>query len=184
MLVTCLWCRVYLVVICHQDMPFDALKRHVFPRHLQLRCLLVIQLQQNPDPSRWFRVCGAITMTQAPYNGVASSIWDLYKVCCITGNQLLGWQDPQPQLSPCLLVILLHQNPDPSGWFQVCGAITMAQAPCYGIASSIWEIYTVCCINGNQLLGSHDPQHQPSPWKLVRQIGINVLSTVCGLIQR
>ena len=33
---TCHLCRVCRVATCHQDMSFDALKRHVFRRHIQL----------------------------------------------------------------------------------------------------------------------------------------------------
>ena len=49
------------------------------------------------------------------------------------------------------------------GWFQVCGAIAIAiaiaiaKAPCYSVGSPIWDLYEVCCITGNQLLGSQDP---------------------------
>ena len=37
----------------------------------------------------------------------------VYKVCCITGYQLLGANDHQHQLLPCGLAIQLKPNPNP-----------------------------------------------------------------------
>ena len=41
---TCHLCRVCRVATCHQDMSFDALKRHVFRRHIQLSIWHIIPI--------------------------------------------------------------------------------------------------------------------------------------------
>ena len=58
-------------------------------------------------PSGEGSLCGVIVMVQAQCNGVSSSIWELYKVCCITGQQWFGSQD-------WWLVAMVLQKPDPS----------------------------------------------------------------------
>ena len=90
-------------------------------------------------------------MAQAPdYDyDVVSSILDIFKVCSTKGKQLLASHTPQRLSYPCKLAylhdsqILTHL-----GQLHVCGDITMAQAPCYDVVSSIWNLYKVCSIIG------------------------------------
>ena len=79
----------------------------------------------------WLQVCGAISMARGPYDGVTSSIWYLYTVCCIT-----GWQGSGSHVVfPCQhMALTMHQ-------YDLSGVVSGVWCDCHG--SSPMQL---CCI--------------------------------------
>ena len=59
----------------------------------------------------WLKLCGAIAMAQGHHDGVETSIWDHYQVCCKTREQWLGPHAPEHYDSiSCLWALDLCKN--------------------------------------------------------------------------